>query len=56
MVEDVVRAFGFLCLGSRLKRIGERLQADTQRIMDEMDVPLQASHTPSSPRSTGMGR
>jgi DNA-binding MarR family transcriptional regulator len=46
MVEDVVRAFGFLCLGSRLKRIGERLQADTQRIMDEMDVPLQASQYP----------
>ena len=46
MVEDVVRAFGFLTLGSRLKRIGERLQADTQRIMDDMDVPLQASQYP----------
>jgi DNA-binding MarR family transcriptional regulator len=46
MVEDVVRAFGFLTLGSRLKRIGERLQADTQRIMDEMGVPLQASQYP----------
>ena len=46
MVEDVVRAFGFLTLGSRLKRIGERLQGDTQRIMDEMGVPLQASQYP----------
>lgn len=46
MVEDIVRAFGFLTLGSRLKRIGERLQADTQRIMDDMDVPLQASQYP----------
>ena len=46
MVEDVVRAFGFLTLGSRLKRIGERLQADTQRIMDDMGVPLQASQYP----------
>src|SRR5687768_10886855 len=46
MVEDVVRAFGFLTLGSRLKRIGERLQADTQRIMDETGVPLQASQYP----------
>jgi DNA-binding MarR family transcriptional regulator len=46
MVEDVVRAFGFLTLGSRLKRIGERLQADAQRIMDEMGVPLQASQYP----------
>ncbi len=46
MVEDIVRAFGFLPLGSRLKRTGERLQADTQRIMDEMGVPLQASQYP----------
>lgn len=46
MVEDVVRAFGFLTLGTRMKRIGERLQADTQRIMDEMGVALQASQFP----------
>jgi DNA-binding MarR family transcriptional regulator len=46
VVEDVVRAFGYLTLGSRLKRIGERLQAETQRIMDELGVPLQASQYP----------
>jgi DNA-binding MarR family transcriptional regulator len=46
MVEDVVRNFGFLTLGSRFRRIGERLQADTQRIMDELDVPLQAAQYP----------
>lgn len=46
MVEDVVRNFGFLPLGTRLKRIGERLQADTQTIMDEMGVDLQASQYP----------
>ena len=46
MAEDVVRALGFLPLGSRLKRIGERLQADTQRIMDEMGVPLPAAQYP----------
>ncbi|MCB1503296.1 MAG: MarR family transcriptional regulator [Bauldia sp.] len=46
MVEDIVRAFGNLTLGSRMRRIGERLQADTQRIMDEMGVPLQASQYP----------
>jgi len=46
MVEDIVRTFGLLTLGSRMKRIGERLQADTQRIMDEMHVPVQASHYP----------
>jgi DNA-binding MarR family transcriptional regulator len=46
MVEDIVRKYGFLTLGSRLKRIGERLQADTQRIMAEMGVALQASQYP----------
>jgi DNA-binding MarR family transcriptional regulator len=46
MTEDIVRTFGFLTLGTRLKRIGERLQADTQRLMDEMDVPLMASQYP----------
>jgi DNA-binding MarR family transcriptional regulator len=46
MVEDVVRTLGFLCLGTRLRRIGERLQSDTQRILDEMGVPIQASQFP----------
>ena len=46
MVEDVVRAFGFLCLGSRLRRIGERLQTDTQRIIDDLGVPIQAGQFP----------
>jgi DNA-binding MarR family transcriptional regulator len=46
VVEDVVRTLGFLCLGSRLRRIGERLQADTQRIIDEMGVPIQTSQFP----------
>jgi DNA-binding MarR family transcriptional regulator len=46
MVEDILRALGFLPLGTRMKRIGERLQADAQAIMDEMGVPLQASHYP----------
>ena len=47
MVEDVVRAYGHLTLGTRLKRIGDRLQADTQRIMDEMGAPLQVSQYPA---------
>jgi DNA-binding MarR family transcriptional regulator len=46
MVEDIVRTLGFLCLGSRLKRIGERLQADTQLVLNELDVPLQSSQYP----------
>ncbi len=46
MTEDIVRTFGFLCLGTRMKRIGERLQADTQKIMDEMEVGIGASQYP----------
>src|SRR5438128_3342519 len=46
MMEDVVRALGLLPLGTRMKRIGERMHADAQRIMDELGVPLQASQYP----------
>jgi DNA-binding MarR family transcriptional regulator len=46
MTEDIVRSLGYLPLGSRFRRIGERLQADTQRILDELGQPLQASHHP----------
>ena len=46
MVEDVVRALGYLCLGTRLKRIGERLQSDTQKIIDEYDAPVQPALYP----------
>ena len=42
MVDDVVRTLGFLALGTRMKRLGERLQAETQRIIDtrEIGVPV----------------
>jgi DNA-binding MarR family transcriptional regulator len=46
VVEDIIRSFGFLTLGSRMKRIGERLQADTQKIIDARDEPIQTSHYP----------
>ncbi len=46
MVEDIVRACGFLTLGTRFKRIGDRLQSDTQRIIDDHGVALQASQGP----------
>lgn len=46
MVEDVVRSFGFLALGTRMKRIAERLQADTQKIIDAAGMPVQASQFP----------
>lgn len=45
-VEDVVRSLGHLTLGSRLKRIGERLQAQTQRILDAYELPIQAAQFP----------
>lgn len=43
MVDDIVRSRGYLMLGTRLKRIGERLQGDTQRIIDEHGAAVQAS-------------
>ena len=46
MVEDVVRALGFLTLGTRLKRIGDRLQANATRIVAAHGVPLHASQYP----------
>jgi DNA-binding MarR family transcriptional regulator len=45
-MEDVLRSLGFLCLGSRLKRLGEQLQADTQRVLDCLEVPVQSSQYP----------
>jgi DNA-binding MarR family transcriptional regulator len=41
MVRDVTRELGYLPLGSRLKRIGERMQAETARFMQQagIDVP-----------------
>jgi DNA-binding MarR family transcriptional regulator len=46
MMEDILRSLGYLCLGSRLKRMGEQLQADTQRLLDGLDVRVQSSQYP----------
>jgi DNA-binding MarR family transcriptional regulator len=46
MSEDVVRELGHLTLGTRLKRIGERLQSQTQRILDAHELPIQAAQFP----------
>lgn len=46
MVEDVVRGLGLLCLGTRMKRIGERLHADTQRVMADEGVGFAAAQYP----------
>lgn len=47
MVEDVVKSLGYMTLGTRLKRIGERLQADTQEIIASFeDARISAAHNP----------
>ncbi|TIX87419.1 MarR family transcriptional regulator [Rhizobium sp. P44RR-XXIV] len=46
MVEDIVKSLGLLCLGSRFRRIGERLQADTQQIIEELGVSIQSAQYP----------
>lgn len=44
MTEDIVRASGYLMLGTRLKRIGERLQADVTRIAGLHGQCIAAAH------------
>jgi len=46
VVEDVVRELGYLTLGTRLKRIGERLQAHTQRILEAHELSIPAGQFP----------
>jgi DNA-binding MarR family transcriptional regulator len=43
MIPDIVRDLGHLTLGSRLKRLGERLQAHTQEILDAHELEIQAA-------------
>jgi DNA-binding MarR family transcriptional regulator len=47
VTEDFVRARGYLTLGSRLKRIGERLQADCQMIFKAGGVELPSALMPT---------
>jgi DNA-binding MarR family transcriptional regulator len=46
MKPDVVKELGYLTLGTRLKRLGERLQAQTQVLLEDANVGLPASHFP----------
>jgi DNA-binding MarR family transcriptional regulator len=46
MVMDIVRELGHLTLGSRLKRLGERLQTQTQALLAEAAISVPASHFP----------
>jgi DNA-binding MarR family transcriptional regulator len=46
MVDDVVERLGHLALGTRLKRLGERMQADTTRFIEASGLPVPASQFP----------
>lgn len=43
---DVLERLGYLALGSRLKRLAERLQADALRLHEEFGYPIQPAHFP----------
>ncbi|MEI7036660.1 MarR family winged helix-turn-helix transcriptional regulator [Fulvimonas yonginensis] len=45
-MEDVLRALGHLTLGSRLRRIGERLQATTQAYLATVGIDVPAAQLP----------
>lgn len=60
MVRDVVKELGYLTLGTRLKRLGERLQSQSQVLLEGAGFALPASHFPVlaaldrlGPRSVG---
>lgn len=46
MVEDFVRHKGYLTLGTRLKRIGDSLQADVQQLIDAEGIAVQTGQYP----------
>lgn len=46
MIEDVVKELGHLSLGTRLKRIGEALQAQTQSVLAAYGFEQPAAHFP----------
>jgi DNA-binding MarR family transcriptional regulator len=43
---DIVKGLGHLALGTRLKRLGERLQAQTQVVLETAGIDLPASYFP----------
>jgi DNA-binding MarR family transcriptional regulator len=46
MIEDVVKELGYLALGTRFKRLGERLQSQTQVLLEGAGIFHPASHFP----------
>lgn len=45
-MEDILRSLGYLTLGSRLRRIGERLQAATQDYLATAGIEVPAAQLP----------
>ncbi len=46
MPEDIVQKRGHLFLGSRLKRVGERMQSEVMRLVEASGLPIQPSQYP----------
>lgn len=46
MVEDIVRGQPHLFLGSRLKRLGERMQAEVLKVVEHAGLPIQPAQYP----------
>ena len=46
MITDIVRELGHLTLGTRFKRLGERLQAQTEVLLAQAGIGIPASHCP----------
>jgi DNA-binding MarR family transcriptional regulator len=46
MPRDIVRDFGLLTLGTRMRRIGELLQANTQEVIRAFELTIPASQYP----------
>ena len=46
MTRDVLAEMGYLALGSRLKRLAERMQADATKAFADRGIPVQATHFP----------
>jgi DNA-binding MarR family transcriptional regulator/N-acetylglutamate synthase-like GNAT family acetyltransferase len=46
MARDVLAEMGYLALGSRLKRLAERVQSDATKAFSDRGIPVQATHFP----------
>lgn len=46
MTRDVLAEMGYLALGSRMKRLAERMQADATKVFADRGLPIQGTHFP----------